>query len=154
MPFTGRLACLPPRCVEVAYSWLGLASAALYPARAAGRGSGSDHHVACEASAPILQHLYSCLRAAGEEEAARGGRAVAFAGPSAESVHAIPSTRTGATCLPGGIVFVHSGLLRCIWASLGERLGWMRLGDACRVQMAGMLCCAGITAHSSLLHPT
>ncbi|KAL4424955.1 hypothetical protein ABPG77_009684 [Micractinium sp. CCAP 211/92] len=114
-PFTGRLARLPPRFVEsIFHSVVGPAAAVSYlSSSAAGQSAGPADAALCRRATPQLQHLYSQLRGAGQAEAARQGRPVAFAGAGA-TVEAVPRADINAVCLPGGIVYVHSGLLKAV----------------------------------------
>lgn len=114
-PFTGRLARLPPRFVEaIFHSVVGPAAAMSYlSTSAAGQSAGRADAALCKRATPQLQQLYTQLRGAGQVEAARGGRPVVFAGAEA-TAEAVPRSDINAVCLPGGIVFVHSGLLKAV----------------------------------------
>eukprot|EP00887_Chlorella_sp_A99_P000607 scaffold5.g607.t1 len=114
-PFTGRRAWLPPRLVEwLFHNVVGPASAFSYLAATKGNEASSvvDRAV-CERYAPLLARLYSSLRAPGEHEARALGRAVAFASSGA-AIEAVERRDVNACCFPGGLVFVHSGLIRAM----------------------------------------
>lgn len=84
-PHTPPLLCLP---LQSPTAVLGPAAAMSYLATsAAGQAGGSADKALCQRTTPMLQQLYSRLRAAGEGEAERGGRGVVFAstGPSGEA---------------------------------------------------------------------
>ncbi|KAL4434295.1 hypothetical protein ABPG75_000736 [Micractinium tetrahymenae] len=114
-PFTGRLARLPPRFIEaIFHSVVGPAAAMSYLSTgSAGQRAGRGDAALCDRATPRLQQLYTQLRGAGQAEAARGGRPVVFAGAEA-TAKAVPRPDINAVCLPGGIVFVHSGLLKAV----------------------------------------
>ena len=120
VPFTGRVARLPPRLVELAWGALvGPAAAASYLATSAvaGAASGRADALLCRTAAPTLQELYGRLRAAGEAAAtAAGGRPLTWAAPGPQSVQAIARSDVNAACLPG------CGQRGARWLA-----GWLRL---------------------------
>ena len=77
-PFTSRTIWLPPRPLEWLYACLiGPLSEFAYVYSDRTRVSRYDTAV-CQAAEPKLQRLYTQLRGAGANEAARQGRSVAF----------------------------------------------------------------------------
>ncbi|GAB4816593.1 hypothetical protein N2152v2_003639 [Parachlorella kessleri] len=119
-PFTRRKAWLPPPLFEFFYhKILGPVAAVSYlysdPTQLAAT-SPRDRAI-CQAYEPAIQQAYTAMREAGAREAARLGRSVAFAVPEEGGVQAIGASSINACCLPGGIVFVHSGLIEAVAGS-------------------------------------